>query len=208
MTSRLISATLLLSTLIACTTGDKASGAPDSVAFAAGKPDSVAQPTEEIVLPPENNPPPSPTAWQVTPAGIGPVRAGMSLDEANAVVGNSLVIPAKLSECDYVRSKNAPKGVSFMVENGKIARVDIRDDMTVKTAAGAGIGDTEERIKSLYPGQVAVQPHKYTSGHYLVVSPKSANDADMRLVFETESNKVTRFRSGKLPAVQYVEGCS
>lgn len=132
----------------------------------------------------------------------------MSLDEANAVVGNSLVIPAKLSECDYVRSKNAPKGVSFMVENGRISRVDIRDDMTVKTAAGAGIGDTEERIKSLYPGQVAVQPHKYTSGHYLVVSPKSANDADMRLVFETESNKVTRFRSGKLPAVQYVEGCS
>jgi hypothetical protein len=28
-----------------------------------------------------------------------------------------------------------------------------------------------------------------------------------RIVFETDGQRVTRFRAGRLPAVQYVEGC-
>jgi len=95
-----------------------------------------------------------------------------------------------------------------MVEQGKISRIDVDSGTAIATAAGARIGDTEERIKSLYPGQVTVQPHKYTDGHYLVVTPADAADKDFRIVFETDGNKVTRYRSGKIPSVQYVEGCS
>lgn len=61
---------------------------------------------------------------------------------------------------------------------------------------------------SLYPGQVTVQPHAYTDGHYLVVTPPAAADSSFRIVFKTDGQKVLRYTSGLVPAVEYVEGCS
>lgn len=131
----------------------------------------------------------------------------MTLEQANAALGNDLAIPAKLEECDYVRPKSGPKGIAFMVEQRRISRVDVSEG-DIATSAGARIGDSEAKIQSLYPGRVAVQPHKYTDGHYLVVTPASPADSAYRIVFETDGSKVLRYRSGRQPAVQYVEGCS
>jgi hypothetical protein len=199
----------------ACSPGEQRLAPEDSAAAAAA---AARDREREAVTPPgENAPRPSTPAstpdepagkWDVTATGIGQIRAGMSLDEANVVLGNSLVIPAKLEECDYVRVKNAPAGLLLMVEKGKISRVDVTDGTSIATTAGARINDPEERIKSLYPGQVTVQPHKYTDGHYLVVTPKDPAQKDYRIVFETDGQKVTRFRSGRVPSVEYVEGCS
>jgi len=143
--------------------------------------------------------------WVVTPAGIGNIKAGMTLQEVKVATSNGITIPATLDECAYIRPTNAPKGVSLMVEKGTVSRVDITQG-TVATTKGARIGDSEDRIKSLYPGQVKVMPHKYTDGHYLVVTP--AGGGENRIVFETDGEKVLRYRSGREPAVEYVEGCS
>lgn len=143
--------------------------------------------------------------WQVTFAGIGSLRAGMSLDEAQVVMRNGLVVPAKLEACDYIKPRTGLEGVAIMVENETVSRVDITS-RDIATVAGARIGDTEEKIKSLYAGQVQVKPHKYTDGHYLVVTQKGGGNN--RIVFETDGKKVLRYRSGRLPAVEYVEGCA
>ncbi len=62
--------------------------------------------------------------------------------------------------------------------------------------------------QQLYPGQVSISPHKYVDGHYLIVTPSAPADSTYRLVFETDGKLVTRFRSGKMPEVTWVEGCS
>lgn len=142
---------------------------------------------------------------EVTFAGMGPIKAGMSMDEARIVMHGEFDIPANLGECGFIKPKAGPKGVIIMVEKGEISRVDVTSG-TVATVEGVKIGDTEDRIKTLYPGQVEVQPHKYTDGHYLVVTPKGGGNN--RIVFETDGKKVLRYRSGRMPAVQYVEGCS
>ena len=129
----------------------------------------------------------------------------MSIEELEIVARNRFTIPAKLEECAFIKPKSGPKGVGLMIEKGTVSRVDITEG-TVATTKGARIGDSEERIQSLYPGQVKVMPHKYTDGHYLVVTPTGAGDN--RIVFETDGKKVLRYRSGKEPAVEYVEGCS
>ena len=176
-----------------------------------GARDDVVPPgeTAAAVTPPAPAPAPDTATkageWQVTPKGIGPLTAGMSLDEANTVLRNKLDVPSNPGECSIVKLKGDPTGVSLMVENGTVTRVDVTSG-SVATAEGAKIGDSEAAVKSFYPGQVAVQPHKYTSGHYLVVTPKSGGD--YRIIFETDGSKVTRFRSGKLPSVANVEGCS
>jgi hypothetical protein len=92
-----------------------------------------------------------------------------------------------------------------MVEGGRIARFDV-DSGRVRTAAGAGIGDTEDQVRRLYSGHVSITPQKYTAGHYLTVTPDAA-DSSYAIVFETSGGKVTRFRAGRRPQVEYVEGC-
>jgi hypothetical protein len=147
---------------------------------------------------------PAPTALVVTPAGIGTVKAGMAVALANAELGGILAVPSRLSECDYVRPKSEPKHLAFMVEKGKIARVEIQAGSDIATAEGAKIGDTESRIKTLYPG-IEVRPSKYGAGHTLVYTSRA--DANDRIVFESDGKKVVSYRSGKMPAVEYVEGC-
>lgn len=140
--------------------------------------------------------------------GFGPVRAGMTLAEAEQALGAPLVLLGpRMEPCHYVRIQDRP-GVAFMVIEGRIARVDVESPGTVSTVEGAAIGDPEERIHALYPGRVEVQPHKYVDGHYLVVTPAAPADSSHRIIFETDGRRVTSFRTGRLPEVRWVEGCS
>jgi hypothetical protein len=217
MKPRIAVTSALVLALAACST-DKTRATADSAAAAEVASNATDEARREVIpkgetaaLAPAPAPAPAPPAepaagrWQVTPAGIGEVKAGMSVEEANVALGNILAIPARLQECDFVRPKSSPKHLAFMVEQGRITRVDVQEGSDIATVEGAKIGDTEARIKSLYPG-VAITPAKYTSGHYLIVTPKSGGNN--RIVFETDGMKVTKYRSGSLPAVQYVEGCS
>lgn len=145
----------------------------------------------------------------ITEYGYGALRAGMTYTEANAALNGALKTSARpeLEGCDYVTWEGGPAGLRIMVVENKIARVET-SDTTILSGAGARVGDTEDRINSLYPGRVTVMPHKYTDGHYLVVKSSNAADTLNLLVFETDKNKVTTFRGGVKPAVEYVEGCS
>lgn len=143
--------------------------------------------------------------------GIGPIRVGMTLQEAANATGYPISTQGLYDseDCDYYEAIGSPDGVSFMVSNGRIVRVDI-DTKTITTSSGAGIGSSTEAIKALYPGKIKSSNHEYiTGGHYLRFVPTDAADQEYRIVFETDaSGKVTRFRSGFKDPVGYVEGCS
>jgi hypothetical protein len=78
----------------------------------------------------------------------------------------------------------------------------------VRTAEGAGVGDTEASILERYAGRVRTTPHKYTGprGHYLVVS--APPDTRHLIIFETDGRTVVNYRAGVRPAVELVEGCA
>ncbi|MBL0171260.1 MAG: hypothetical protein IPP90_11105 [Gemmatimonadaceae bacterium] len=144
----------------------------------------------------------------VTEYGIGDLRAGMTLAQAaRAAAGIRLIPGTDSTECSYLEWTNAPAGVLVMFDEGTVARIDI-DSVGVRTQAGAQVGDSEARIDSLYAGRVTTTPHKYEDGHYLTVTSLRAADSLFRTVFETVGGKVTRFRVGRTPQVEYVEGCS
>ena len=201
--------TIILFALGACT-ADKPPAAADSTAAVSN---ATTIDTGTAATPPAGAATPTPRApaspkaerWEVSEGGIGPVKVGMSVKTANTLLGEGLAVPAKLQQCDYVRPKATPKYLAFMVEKNEITRIEVQGGSDISTVDGARIGDSEERIKTLYPGQVEVRPAKYGSGHTLVVTPKGGGN--YRIVFETDGTKVTKYRSGRLPAVEYVEGC-
>jgi hypothetical protein len=153
-------------------------------------------------------PPPTAAApsWSVTERGIGPLQAGMTIAEAQQALGGRLLVPAKPdSECDYAAIRDEP--VKVMLVEGHIARIDV-DTGSIATAEGARVGDTEDRVKTLYGPRVVVTPHKYQEGSYLTVSGKTPADSAFAIVFETNGKTVTRLRSGKKPEVEFIEGCA
>ena len=144
----------------------------------------------------------------VTPYGIGKLRAGMTVAEAASVFpGFRVPVRRNRNACMYASADSLPAGVRVMVEQARVARVEVVEG-SVQTASGARIRDTEERIKRLYPKQVTVSAHKYTDGHYLTVVPTASGDSAYRIIFETDGSRVLRYRSGTRPQVEYVEGCS
>jgi hypothetical protein len=145
-----------------------------------------------------------PERWEVREDGVGPAKFGTPLDAAGAALGTTWIAPDSTAQCRYVRPAGGPDGISFMVVDGLIVRADVTSDK-IATSSGARVGDDEKRIESLYPGRVTVTPHKYTNGHYLSVT--SATDST-RIVFETDGARVVRYRAGRLPEIDWLEGCS
>ena len=132
----------------------------------------------------------------------------MSVDEASRALGGALGSPSNAAGCGYAEWRNGPPGVRIMTESGRVARIEVVDG-AVATEAGARIGDSAARIRELYSGRVAAMPHKYITGaQYLTVTPVAPADSAFRIVFETDSTgRVSRYRAGSRPAVEYVEGC-
>jgi hypothetical protein len=147
----------------------------------------------------------APAPWDLTATGVGEISFGSSVADVEEELGVPLD-PALLEpSCSFVRPSGAPEGLTLMVENGRVVRADVVAG-TVRTVEGAAIGDTEARILELYP-TLRRGPHKYTTGSYLVVLPNAPADTLHRYVFETDGARVTRFRAGVFPPVEYVEGC-
>ena len=146
--------------------------------------------------------------WRITTAGYGPAKIGMSVAEASAALGMKLVSegPVDNPECHYLRPEPAVEGLWFMISNDRVVRVEVNAP-GITTRSGLGVGDAESRVKETFGASLEVTPHKYVApdGSYLTVW--SANHkAAVR--FETLQGKVTSFYAGRVPEVEYVEGCS
>jgi hypothetical protein len=146
--------------------------------------------------------------WVVTPRGIGPVQAGMSLATLSETLGEPLRAGYSAgSTCAYVRPAALPADVLVMVERDTVVRIDVRGK-GVRTVEGVGVGDTEASVAKAYEGRVRTTPHKYTGpkGHYLTASAPA--DTSHLIVFETDGSSVVSYHAGSRPAVELVEGCS
>jgi hypothetical protein len=142
-------------------------------------------------------------AWTASATAVGPVRIGMTVAQAERALGSPFEPSSDSGECVYRKSAAAPPGVLFMQVGGRIVRIDITEPR-VRTANGIEVGSSERDVRAAYGSAIAISPHKYTAGRYLTV----ADDADHRVVFETGEERVTRYRAGRLPEVEWVEGCA
>ncbi len=153
--------------------------------------------------------------------GLGPVRLGMTVQEAaNAAQVSFVVAPRTESEaCQYYFPEiydpdkaarvGSIDGIGLMVVNDQVIRIDIWPGSSVKTLSGLGIGSTVEEVEAVYEGQIDVTPHPYAEGSYLTLTPDAAGSSLYSLVFETDKQgQVTQFRTGQFPAVTWAEGCS
>jgi hypothetical protein len=156
--------------------------------------------------------------------GVGPIEAGMTVREAERVVGGVLTITAFdifEGRCYYARL-DGPSRLSFVIlapgdgsrapsdpKDGIIGRVSTSDPQW-RTVSGAHVGSTIEEVRRLHPGRLRDEPHQYYDmGRYLTVEPPSASDRDFGIRFEVgDSQVVDVMHSGRADVISYVEGCA
>ena len=150
---------------------------------------------------------PASSAGRVTLHGLDSVRVGETIAQLQRATGETFAMRTGDDPgCRYVRPAALPTGVKVMVVNDTIARLDV-DSGAVMTDRDVGIGTADSVARAVYGGTLVEVPNKYSPApaHDLVVT--SPEDSLQRIVFESDGAKVKRFRVGRRPAVDLVEGC-
>jgi hypothetical protein len=167
-----------------------------------------------------------------TVQGLAPALAGMTLEQADKVLGQPLQAEkpattgtptatataasatgsaakpntaAPAGACHY-RSTTRQPGVRYAVQQGRILRSETRD-ARYSTASGLKVGDTLARAQKLYGARLVTSPHPYfDKGKSLAVY---SSDKKYALVMEAnDEGRIITMRGGQVPQVLSLEGCS
>ena len=178
-------------------------------AATAEQPAETPAPAPEATAPDAVGTPPV-SEGQAGFAGYGDMKLGSTAEEAKtAWAGELNGKPGEAGGCYYLTPKwvKKPSDFAFMIEGDKFVRYDVGTDK--ETAPGGGkVGMSVDQLDKLYAGGLQSTPHKYVQGgQYLSIAASSV--APSKLVFETDAaGKVSAWRVGLSPQVDYVEGCS
>jgi hypothetical protein len=146
--------------------------------------------------------------WALTARGFGPLVTGITAAVANSATNGAVSVPTASSpgQCIYAEWRGAPLGLSAMFEDSVLVRIDVTAP-GIATSEGLQVGNSRARADSLYGAVATRRPHKYEAGEYLIVRQLAPADTLQRLVIEVVGGSVKRFRVGRFPQVEYVEGC-
>jgi hypothetical protein len=164
----------------------------------------------------------------ITSEGWGPLRIGMTRAEVTAAVGatatqNAVGGPDPAS-CDLFHPANAPEGMLVMIQRNVLTSITLRNNTTLKTDRGLGVGDTAGDIKAAYGSSALVQPHHYIGlpAEYITVwtntggatpneqgyIPENTTPNARGIRYETNPEGVVTAVHAGGPSIQLVEGCS
>jgi hypothetical protein len=157
----------------------------------------------------------------ITSEGWNMLRVGMTRAEVTTAVGAgnpNAVGGADPQACDLFHPANAPEGMLVMIQQDVLTSIIVRNNTTLRTDRGFGVGSTAAEIKAAYGASAQSEAHKYIEGaEYITVwttggpaTPgafvENANARGVR--YETdEQGVVTAVHAGG-PSIQNVEGCS
>ncbi len=141
----------------------------------------------------------------LTTAGLGEVRLGMTVGEAEVASGRLMDVAPGVEEspCYEVTARDLA-GVRFVVIDGRIRVIDVRD-AAFATSSGARIGMTADEIRALFGERIDETPIDGTSA--LTFVPSDTTDP-ARVVFFTDGTAVTRMLSGTVPNVLSLDACA
>lgn len=144
--------------------------------------------------------------WVLSTQGYGPIRPGMTQAEAERLMEAPLHTQDNRPldvECDYLYPVNGHKGISFMVVNGRISRVNVTTK-DVATRSGARVGDPAAKLQSLFGASLEIEPHKYdNTGKYFYIWETGKKRG---VKFEVIGGRVKSIYAGD-DSIDLVEGC-
>ncbi len=137
-------------------------------------------------------------ASKVSTVGLDEVFFGMTAADAAAAAATAWTTDGSVtSECWFADPVNGPVGVSFMMWNGGVERVDVTTEL-ITTRSGAGVGSTPEELRELFGALL-----DESDPTMLAFVPTDEGDANFRIFFEITDGVVSSYRAGRLPMIEF-----
>ncbi len=137
-------------------------------------------------------------ASKVSTVGLDEVFFGMTADAAATAAATAWTTDGSVtSQCWFADPVNGPVGVSFMMWNGSVERVDVTTEL-ITTRSGAGVGSTPDELRELF-GDLLDESDPTT----LAFVPTDEGDANFRIFFTITDGVVGSYRAGRLPMVEF-----
>lgn len=160
---------------------------------------------------------PMTTLWLVAPTSqtltddvvglrsIGPVEIGQSSSEVAEAVGSELAAPD--SGCLTIGLPGDPYSPLLTFIDGSLALFETTSPGS-ETQSGVTLGSSEADIVSVYGERIQAEPDRTAENRKLLVYvPGDAADADYRLVFAMEEDRVVSMRAGLTDAALAGDAC-
>jgi len=148
---------------------------------------------------------PSPRDWKLSVDGLGPVRVGMTLDQASAAAGVPLK-PFRNAFCRTLVSGPGEPEMTFGADGSdRINFITVGKGIT--TVSGIGYASTEADVRRAYPGQIEASgsPNPYR----LVYRPRSPSLSAFSLVFVLAgTGRVASMTAGLRNTAEAEEQCA
>lgn len=144
---------------------------------------------------------------RITQNGLGSIRLGMTVDQAQRRTGqriqNNLFTPGD-NACGIAQLLPQSLGVNMQTTNLRITVINV-SEAGISTRSGIEVGDRVPALRRAYGSRLRSEPNKYT--------PKardySVGFGNRKLKFYANPRgAITQISSGRLPEVDFVEGCS
>jgi hypothetical protein len=139
--------------------------------------------------------------------GIGPIRVGMTVAEAERSAGLRLEQTSGNSDCALYRPQNGPENLQFLVNEGRIASL-ATTNPRIQTVSGAHVGNSANEILAMYPDRIQIRPSdRDNTTQDLIFIPRDAVDQDYYVVFVAKNNRVFEIRAGLSPEISWDGSC-
>jgi len=148
------------------------------------------------------------SGWRAGLDAVGPIRLGMSLEQARRASGLDLQEQPPHGRgwqaCHYAwPSLGGQLQLDFglMIEHGAVTRIDIATP-ELPTRSGLHVGDGEADVVQAYPGRVQVSDEGGAR------ELRVFGDQPRQLVFRVEAGRISAYRVGLRQALESEEGCT
>lgn len=185
-------------------------------------PDPVPPPSTASTVPtPVPTSPPAESVPELVVGQSGPAgleldreRLSMSVSTVESSLGTSLFMAPQTEDCSLGVAEDLGIAVVTDDTSAVLAYVIERDD--TRTREGIGVGDSIERVRSVYGPDMAAPltgTQSQSGGPVVVVrdleQPEGMGNGSLHYAFDTDpGGSVTRIRSGFWPWVAYTDYCS
>jgi hypothetical protein len=140
---------------------------------------------------------------QLSTAGLGSLKIGMTIAQASRATGSPIVAHHIGGPCFSDLLKPARLGVGILGTSYRVAVVTITK-RGLATRSGVRVGDSVQRLKSVYGNQLLAVAEFYTPSELQY----ELRDGNRKVIFFTTKGFITSMTAGRKPEVDYVEGCA
>jgi hypothetical protein len=153
------------------------------------------------------------------PDGLGPVKIGMTLQQARAATSSKLRVTQRNGTCAVLEQVGRDDGVSFLMTDDVVRTASVEATTSVNfsniTTKGLRLVASEKRVRQLYGRPFFVTRDANSGGRTLLYRPKPTKAPGRRYAFSVAplgggiiGQYVTEMTVGELPEVRFSEACS